>query len=213
MVNTSGMKLYEGVTSSASWRVRWALALKRVSYESVVLDLPKGEHHAVLAGINPMHAVPTLVLDDGRVLTESVAIVEWLEETIPEPALLPKEPFERARVRELVQIINAGTHPLQNGAVRKAAGGDDPEKQRAWCATWIVRGLAAYEEHVKDGRGRFSCGDRLTMADLYLVPQVRNAERFDAEISHLKRVNEIYRACLDTPEAAATDPKRRQGGA
>jgi maleylacetoacetate isomerase len=199
------MKLYEGWRSSASWRVRWALALKKIPYESVLIDIERGEQFDVLPAVNPMKQVPTLELDDGRALTESVAIIEWLDETHPLPELIPRDSFERARVRALVQLINSGIHPLQNTIVRKAIS-DDVEAQRAWCCRWIERGLAAYEEHVRHQRGRYSFGDRLTMADLYLVPQVRNAERHGADISALTRVREIYAACLELPEAQATHP-------
>jgi maleylacetoacetate isomerase len=198
------VRLHEGWRSSASWRVRWALALKRVAYQSVLVDIDRGEHHR-LAPLNPMRSVPTLELDDGTVLTESVAIIEWLEETRPQPALLPSDPRERAHVRELVQIINSGIHPLQNTSVRLAIS-SDPDEQGAWCSRWIVRGLAAYEAHVARGGGRFSSGDRFTMADLYLAPQVRNAERFGADLSACPRVREIYAACLETPEGQATSP-------
>ncbi|HKE14121.1 MAG TPA: maleylacetoacetate isomerase [Kofleriaceae bacterium] len=198
------MRLHEGWRSSASWRVRWALALKQVPYESVLVDIDRGEHLA-LAPLNPMCAIPTLELDDGTALAESVAIIEWLEETRPEPALLPGGARERAHIRELVQIINSGVHPLQNTGVRLAIS-DDPEQQRAWCARWIERGLVAFEAHVARTRGRFSAGDAITMADLYLVPQVRNAERHAADIGACPRVREIYAACLETPEARATDP-------
>jgi maleylacetoacetate isomerase len=207
------MKLYQGWRSSASWRVRWALALKRIAYEGVLVDIDAGEHLAALAPLNPMRQVPTLVLDDGRVLTESVAIIEWLEETTPDPPLLPRDAFARARVRGLVQLINAGVHPLQNTMVRKAISAE-PAPQRAWAGRWIERGLAAYEAHVAGVAGRFSVGDELSMADLYLVPQVRNAERHGADISGCPRVRRIYEACLETPEARATDPeeiKKRAG--
>lgn len=200
------MKLYEGWRSSASWRVRWALALKRVPYQSVMVDLATGQHHTALAALNPMHQVPALQLDDGRIMTESVAIIEWLEETIPDPPLLPADPFARARVRELVQLINSGIHPLQNTITRLAVS-QDPEIQRAWMCRWIERGLAAYEAHIAGERGRFSLGDQLTMADLYLIPQVRNAERHRADISGCRRVHEVYAACLETPEAQATQPR------
>lgn len=200
------MKLYEGWRSSASWRVRWALVLKGIAYESVIVDIAAGEHRTLLAPINPLCAVPTLVLDDGEVLTESVAIIEWLDETKPDPPLLPRDPLARVRVRELVQIVNAGTHPLQNAVVIKAIA-DDPEGQRAWARRWIQRGLAAYEAHVAGGSGRFSAGDTVTMADLFLVPQMRNAERHGADVSGLTRVREIYAACLELPDVQATDPK------
>ena len=199
------MMLYEGWRSSASWRVRWALALKQISYQSVLVDIEAGEHLTVLASLNPLRTVPTLEFDDGRVLTESVAIIEWLDETCPGPHLLPQDPYARARVRELVQIVNSAIHPLQNTAVRKAIS-SDAEAQRAWMRPWIERGLGGYEAHVRDDAGRFSVGDELTMADLYLVPQVRNAERHGADISGCRRVLEIYAACMELPEARRTDP-------
>jgi maleylacetoacetate isomerase len=199
------MKLYQGGVSSASWRLRWALAVKGVEVEHVILDVARGEHHTVLAGKNPMLQVPTLELDDGRFLTESVAIIEWLEETRPAPPLLPSDPFDRAWVRSLVQLVNAGIHPLQNTKVRKAIS-NDGEIQRAWSAGWIARGLAAYEEQVKDRAGEYSLGDTFTMADLFLVPQVRNAHRHGADISGLTVVKRIYDACLELPEAQSTSP-------
>jgi maleylacetoacetate isomerase len=199
------VKLYEGWRSSASWRVRWALALKRVPYRSVFVDIAAGEHVAVLAPVNPMRQVPSLELSDGRVLTESVAIIEWLDETIPDPPLLPADPFLRARTRELVQIVNADIHALQNTITRLAIS-DDPEVQRAWACRWIERGLAAYEAHARTLAGRFSIGDRLGMADLFLAPQVRAAERHGADLSACPRVLAIYQACLETPEARATQP-------
>jgi maleylpyruvate isomerase len=200
------VKLYEGWRSSASWRVRWGLALKGIAYERVLVDVQAGEHRTALAPVNPMRQVPTLVLDDGRVLTESVAILEWLDETHPSPRLLPEDPYLRARVRALVQIVNSGIHPLQNTKVR-AAVSDDVAVQNAWCMRWIVAGLAAYDEHAAELAGRFSVGDTLTLADLYLAPQVRNALRFGADISHLARVNTIYDACMELPSARATDPE------
>jgi maleylpyruvate isomerase len=199
------VKLYQGWRSSASWRVRWALELKQVKYDSVFLDLAAGEHHSALQGVNPMRQVPTLELDDGRVLVESVAIIEWLDETIPHRPLLPPDPWQRAQTRALVQLICAGTHPLQNSSVRLAISQDVAE-QDAWCRRWIVKGLGAYEEHVRGGRTRYSLGDEITMAELYLVPQVRNAHRYDADLSGCPRVCEIYEACMATPEAARTQP-------
>lgn len=200
------MRLFHGWQSSASWRVRWALALKRVPHEAVAVDIPSGEHLTVVAPLNPMRQVPTLELDDGRVLAESVAIIEWLEETIPDPPLLPADPFARARTRQLVQLINSGVHPLQNTMVRKALS-PDYEAQRAWASRWIERGLTAYEAHVRDLPGPFSLGERVSMADLYLIPQVKNAERFQTDITACRRVLAIYAACLETPEARASGPR------
>ncbi|MDB4986862.1 MAG: Maleylacetoacetate isomerase [Myxococcaceae bacterium] len=201
------MKLYQGWKSSASWRVRWALAIKGLAYESVWLDIASGEHRGALAQINPLLTVPTLCLDDGEALTESVAILEWLEEMHPEPPLLPREPHMRARVRELVQLVNADIHPLQNTLVRKTVSSDE-DAQNRWAAKWIERGMLAYEAHVARRATRFSVGDDLTMAELYLVPQVVNAYRFGADITSCQRVREIYERCLETPEARATHPDR-----
>lgn len=200
------MKLYEGWRSSASWRVRWALALKHISVDSVLVDIESGENLTVLAGKNPLHALPTLELDDGQLLTDSVAIIEWLDETHPDPPLLPTDPLARARVRALVQLVSSAIHPLQNTSVREAIS-DDPEAQRAWCRRWIERGLVAFEAHVAATAGPYCAGDVLTMADLYLVPQVRNAERHGADLSACPRVREIYAACLQRPEIGATDPE------
>jgi maleylacetoacetate isomerase len=199
------MRLYQSLRSSASWRVRWALALKRVAYEGIWLDVQAGEHHTALEGLNPMHQVPTLELDDGRILTESVAIIEWLDETIPEPRLLPDDPFERAHARELVQLINSGVHPLQNTITRLAIS-SDPDVQDRWAVRWIERGLTAYEAHLGRQSGRFSLGDQIAMPDLFLVPQVRNAARHRADITGCRRVREIYAACLETPAARDTQP-------
>jgi maleylpyruvate isomerase len=200
------MKLYQGRESSASWRVRWGLALKRVAFEPVYVTIATGEHHDALAAVNPMRQVPTLVLDDGSILTESVAILEWLEETHPTPPLLPEQALARARVRELVQLINSGIHPLQNSLVRATIAGD-AEKQRAWAAHWIERGLLAFEQHLAADGGRFCCGDALTLADVFLVPQFRNARRFGLPWEQFPRLLKIWTAALATPEAWATRPE------
>jgi maleylpyruvate isomerase len=199
------MKLYEGWHSSASWRVRWALALKQCSYQSVWLDVAAREHLQMLPPINPLCTVPTLELAPGDVLSESVAIIEWLDETQPGPRLLPSDARARAHVRQLVQLVNSGIHPLQNTITRLNIS-DDPVKQNAFAARFIERGLQAYEALVRHDPGRFSVGDSLSMADLFLVPQIENAKRFAADISTCPRILAIYEACLATPEAASTHP-------
>jgi maleylpyruvate isomerase len=201
------MKLYQGWHSSASWRVRWALAWKGLAYESHWLDIAAAEHHAVLEPINPLLSVPTVKLDDGDVLYESVAIIEWLDETYPERPLLPLDAKQRAHVRMLVQLVNADIHPLQNTRVRKAVAQDELGQKR-WAARWIEQGLRAYEAHLRQHSARFSVGDELSMAELFLVPQTLNAARFGADIRDCTRVLQIYEACLQLPEVIATHPEQ-----
>ena len=201
------MKLYQGRHSSASWRVRWALAWKGLTYESVWLDIAAGEQLAALEDINPMLAVPTLLLDDGDVLFESVAIIEWLDEMYPERPLLPREARQRAHVRALVQLINADIHPLQNTRVRKAISSDDAAQKR-WAARWIEQGLRAYEAQLEKHDARFSAGDEISMADLFLVPQTLNAARFGADLRDCRRVQKIFEACMTLPEVQTTHPQQ-----
>ena len=200
------MKLFQGRRSSASWRVRWGLAIKGIACDAAYVDIASGAHHAALDPVNPMHQVPTLVLDDGTVITESVAILEYLDEAYPAPPLLPADPRARARVRELVQLVNAGIHPMQNSIVRAAVAADE-EGQRAWAARWIARGLAAYEHHVARDTSRHACGDTITMADLYLVPQVRNARRYRVDLAPYPRIRALHDAAMLTPAAQASSPE------
>ena len=201
------MRLFQGWLSSASWRVRWALAIKGLAYESVWIDIAAGEQQERLAGINPLRSVPTLELADGEILCESTAIIEWLDELYPARPLLPSDPLQRARVREFVQWVNSGIHPLQNTIVRRAIASEQAE-QHAWSARWIERGLRAYELQLDKRRSRFSVGQELSMAELFLVPQVLNAERFGADLADCPRVRAIYELCLALPECQATHPAR-----
>ena len=197
--------------SSSSWRVRWALALKGVTYRAHAVDLLKGEQAAgdFVEGKSPMGLVPCLEID-GRALTESMAILELLEETHPSPPLLPKVPWRRARVRQLAELINSGTQPLQNLAVlRKIAS--DPAEQKAWARHWIERGFAAIERElgVVAGEGidgPFAAGESITMADLYLVPQVYNARRYDVDLAPYPRLVKAEAAALATDAAKASHP-------
>jgi maleylpyruvate isomerase len=206
------MKLYEGWTSSASWRVRWALALKQLSYQSVWLDVAAGEHLQVLPAINPLCTVPTLELAPGDVLSESVAILEYLDETQPGIRLLPTDAREKARVRQLVELINSGIHPLQNTITRRTVS-NNPAEQNKFVTYFIQRGLQAYETLVSNHPGVFSLGNTLTMADLFLVPQIENAKRFGANIESCPRILAIYDNCLATPEATSTHPQRAEARA
>jgi len=197
--------------SSSSWRVRWALAIKGIAYRSHAVDLLKGEQAdgAYVAEKSPMGFVPCLEID-GRALTESMAILELLEELHPQPALLPKVPWRRARVRQLAELINSGTQPLQNLAVLRHRS-SEPAEQKAWARHWIARGLAAVERELgvvaSEGiEGPYAAGEAITMADLYLVPQLYNARRFDVDLAPFPRIVAAETAALATDAAKASHP-------
>ncbi len=198
--------------SSSSWRVRWALAIKGVAYEPVAVDLLKSaQTDPGYVASSPMGYVPCLVVD-GRPLTESVAILEWLEEEHPEPALYPRDRWARARVRQLVELVNAGTQPLQNLRVNRKVS-SNADAQRAWARHWIEQGLAAIERELAlvagEGlAGRHMVSDAITAADLYLVPQLYNARRFDVDLAPFPRVLAAEAAALDTPACHASHPDR-----
>lgn len=197
------LTLHEFWRSSSSWRVRWALAYKGVPYRSIPVDLHAGAHRSpAYLQINPAGTVPCLVID-GQSLHESVAIIEWLDEIHPTPPLLPADPLARARIRQLVQVINADTQPLQNMLPQRTHS-DDPAEQQRWAQFWIARGLQTYEALLPPETGRYSVGDAVTMADLFLGPQCANAERFGVALANTPRVEKIYGALLEHPSAIAS---------
>lgn len=209
------LTLYHYWRSSCSWRVRWALALKGVSYDAVPINLLKGEQAAdSYLKQNPSGFVPALAID-GRFFGESMALCEWIDETWPEPALLPRAPKTRLIVRQLALTMVAGTQPLQNPAVLKHFVPD--EKERSGHARhWIQRGLAVYEKLLEtNGRdapsGLYSVGDQVTLADVCLIPQVYNAMRFDVDVAATPRIKAIYDRCLATEACAASSPPRQPG--
>ena len=195
------MKLHGYFRSSASYRVRIALNLKGLSAEHLSHHLRKGEQRAAdYLAINPQGFVPT-VQGDGANLTQSLAIIEWLDETHPEPPLLPKEPLRRARVRAFAQVIACDTHPIQNlkilGRLREL--GLAEEKVTDWAAWANREGLTACEKLIAHEAGPFCFGDVPTIADLCLVPQLANARRFGVDVAAFPR--------LLTAEAAAKQLK------
>ena len=198
--------------SSSSWRVRWALALKGIEYRSNAIDLLHGaQSDAEFKRSSPMGLVPCLVVD-GRALTESVAILEWLEEMHPEPPLLPMAPFRRARVRQLVEFVNSGTQPLQNlGVLRHYSA--DKNAQKVWAQHWVVRGLQSLERELgiiegEGNGGAHAVGDTVTFADIFLVPQVYNARRFEIDLTPFPRVVAVEAAALATEAAMTSHPAR-----
>lgn len=186
--------------SSAASRCRIAFNLKGVQPESthfVHLRRNGGEHHMPdYRALNPQGLVPALQTADG-VLTQSLAIIEWLDETHPGPRLLPETPFERAQVRAFAQAIACDIHPLQNLRVLKYLGeqfGQDQAARDAWCRHWIVEGLEACEALV-DKNSTFCFGDAPGLADICLVPQMASAARFGLDVRHLKRLMTITENC------------------
>jgi maleylpyruvate isomerase len=201
--------------SSASYRVRIALALKELKYTSVLKNLRAGEQRlADYLRINVQGFVPALSLDDGAVLTQSVAIIEYLDEIHPQPRLLPKQPLARARVRALTQLITCDVHPLNNLRVLRYLEETltlEKAARDTWYRHWVQAGFDALESWLKRdaATGRFCHGDHPTLADVCLVPQVFNARRFDVDMSAYPRISEIDAACAELPAFQAAAPARR----
>ena len=205
------MKLYTFFRSSASFRVRIALNHKGIAYDPAFVSLPKAEHLGdAFRQVSAQGLVPVLD-DDKHVLTQSLAIMEYLDEVHPGPKLLPVDPFERAYVRAMSQIIACEVHPLNNlrvlKHVRKTYGLDE-EGVNAWYRHWIAEGFGMMEAHiVANGlSGRYCLRDELTMADCCVVPQVFNAQRFDCDLSAYPRVMAIHEACMSLPAVLAALP-------
>jgi len=205
------MKLYNFWRSGTSHRTRIALNLKGLSTEYVAVHLGKEAHLTdSFKAVNPQMLVPALELDNGDVLIQSPAIIEWLEEMHPVPALLPVDPERRAHVRALAAIVGCDIHPINNRRIletlRKTFGADEAAIN-AWCSTWITAGFDAYEALIAADarRGRFSFGDTPTVADVYLIPQVESARRFNVNLSRWPLISGIDQACgeLDAFRRAA----------
>ena len=192
------MKLYSNYQSSSAWRVRIALHYKQIPFEYAAVNLAAGDQHsAAHRARSPMAKIPVLDIG-GRILTESTAILEYLEETHPIPPLLPRDPYLRARARMLAQMINSGIQPFQNLATRnrvKELGGDP----KAWSAHWIGVGLLAMERAVGDTAGAFSVGESPTLADVCLVPQLATARRFQVDVSSVPTLLRIEATCAALP--------------
>jgi maleylacetoacetate isomerase len=183
------MKLYGYWRSGTSYRVRLALALKGQTIETVPVNLAEGEHRQPdFLAVNPQGLVPTLQLDDGRLLSQSPAIIEYLDQTFPGPRLFPEDPFEAARVRQYAGIIGCDVHPMQNLRVLKYLQNEldhSRDEAFAWAAHWITVGLEAMEETLlrEDGAGNaFLTGPEPTAAECYLLPQLYAARRFGADL-------------------------------
>jgi maleylpyruvate isomerase len=208
------LKLYSYFRSSASFRVRAALELKGLSYEYVPIHLLKGGGQQFLPeyrALNPDALVPTL-LDGDHALTQSMAIVEYLDETHPEPPLLPGSALERAYVRGLAQAVSCEIHPLNNLRVLrylKHTLGVAEEAKDAWYRHWIELGFESFNTHlVREGKaGRFCFGDAPTLADVCLAPQVFNAQRFNVDVERYPAIAKVFEACMAEPAFQRAAPK------
>jgi len=207
------MRLHGYFRSAAAWRVRIALNLKGVAVEHVAHHLRRGEQRAPgYLALNPQGFVPTLELDDGTVLTQSIAIIEWLDEMHPEPPLLPEDALGRARVRAFALVLAADTHPVQNLKMlaRLRTMGHDEDAVRDWAAEANAAGLEACETLLPHGPGPFCFGHAPTLADICLVPQLGNARRFGVDVDRFPTLLHREAACMALRAFADAAPARQR---
>jgi maleylpyruvate isomerase len=210
------MKLYTFFRSSASYRVRIALNLKGLDYEQIPIHLRRGggeQFSAEYKAVNPQALVPALE-DGGRILTQSLAIIEYLEEKYPKPQLLPADPADRALVRSMALIVACEIHPIQNLRVLVHLKNNfklSEDDLNRWAQHWIGLGLSALEQMVAAGsnRGKFCFGDTPTLADICLVPQLANARRFGCDLNRFPTLLRIETSCIALPEFANAAPEKQ----
>ena len=206
------MNLHNYFRSSASFRVRIALAIKGLDYTYLSVHLARGEHkQPAFAALSADHLLPLLELDDGTRMSQSMAIIEYLDETHPQPPLLPADPLGRARVRALAQSIACEIHPLNNLRVLKYLTRElkvDEEAKNSWYRHWCRDGLEAFERQLMElaPEARFCWGDAPTLADCCLVPQIFNAQRFAVDLSGLPHTMRVFNECMQHPAFVAAQP-------
>jgi maleylpyruvate isomerase len=193
------VKLYSYFRSSAAYRARIALNLKGIAYETVSIHLIKDgglNRRPEFRAVNPQMRVPVLATDSGQVLIQSLAIIEYLDETHPEPPLLPKDPLSRAHVRALAELIACDIHPLNNTSSLRYLKREMHQEQSAidaWYHHWVIEGFEALEALLTPGP--YACGDKVTIADVCLVPQVANARRLKVPLDRFPKIVGIDAAC------------------
>ena len=207
------MKLYSYFRSSAAYRARIALNLKGLPYDMESIHLTRGggrQHSPEYRAINPQQRVPALRLDNGEVLIQSLAIIEYLDEIHPEPPLLPADPIARAHVRAVAQAIACDIHPLNNTSplfYLKNELKHDQAQINVWYAHWVTVGFEAVEALLRPGPYAF--GDHVTLADVCLVPQVANARRFNVPLEKFPKIVAVDAACLKLPAFDKARPENQ----
>lgn len=205
------LSLYGYWRSSTSYRTRIALNLKGLTYDQVDVDLLKKENReTAYLGLNPQGRVPALVTDDGTVLTQSLAIIEWLDEAYPTPSLLPGSAADRARIRAVAGVIATDVHALQNSgtlAVLRSEFGASDAQIQGWLSRWMLAGVESVERMLEPGR--YCIGSTPTLADICLIPQLYGLRRFKIDYRHLPRISAVEAACLALPAFADAAPEKQ----
>ncbi len=209
MLGPASMILHGYFRSGAAWRLRIALGLKGLSFEQRTIDLRTGAQRAPeWLARNPQGLVPALELDDGTFLTQSLAILEWLEERYPDPPLLPAGPEARAAVRAVALVIAADTHPVQNlGVLKRIEAVASADAAARWAHDTIAAGLTAVEALLPRTVGPHAFGPDLTLADVVIVPQLLNARRFKVDLEPFARIRAVEAAVADHPAFRAARPE------
>lgn len=199
------LTLYQYWRSSCSWRVRWALAIKGIHYKSASVNLLKNDQRQQdFLKKSPMGLVPCIEYQ-GQFISESIAIIEWLDERFGGPSLLPANPWDKAKVRELASIIASDTQPIQNLRIMRRHS-QDLQQQKEWARLAIHEGFTAFEKCLRSSAGTYCWGGSLTLADICLVPQVYNAHRFNVDMKKFPLCESIYQRCLKLPSCDEAAP-------
>lgn len=212
MSTDTDLQLYSYYRSSAAYRVRIALEIKQLNHQQIPINLLSGEHRqSKYLQTNLQGLVPAINTSEGT-LTQSLAIIEYLEERYPRPSLLPKSPMNRAQVRSVAMQVAMDIHPLNNPRVTKFLGatiGLNEVKKQHWYYHWIEQGFSALENNLKalNSNGHYCLGETVTMADICLIPQVYNALRFDCPMQDYPIINAIYKHCTSMPSFIAASPE------